>query len=86
MALLVSDFEMDEKIEYLVTGTFPKKEQKLVVDDGDFIKSSEVEGYVWNGETIEEVSRNMLKRTEEMWISYKKTLEILNNTNNPTTK
>ena len=47
IALMKKDFEIDEKIEYLVTGSFPKKEQNLDLPDVHLISENNV--LSWKG-------------------------------------
>jgi hypothetical protein len=65
IALIKKDYEIDEKIEYLVTGAFPKKEQKLELPDIHLIGQESV--LSWKGPNNAEISATILNLLEILW-------------------
>lgn len=68
IALLNHDADIDDKVEYLVTGFFPKVEQRL--------KGVEVERlYEWEGEAKSQVCSEFIRFLRRMWVEWGEKVE-----------
>jgi hypothetical protein len=63
LELLQTEVDLDDKIEYLVTGCFPKAEQKITE-----IIASKV--YDWKGEPALELCRTFISFLRKIWVDW----------------
>jgi hypothetical protein len=61
LALLNYDVEIDDKIEYLVTGFFPKVDEKLIESDIEKI-------YEWKGDAKTSICEVFIHFLRKIWI------------------
>jgi hypothetical protein len=68
IALLTNEADIDEKVEYLVTGYFPKADQK--------VKELEVERiYEWEGEAKGQVCSEFIRFLRRVWVEWGERVE-----------
>lgn len=68
LELLQTDVDLDDKIQYLVTGCFPKAQQKLIE-----INASKI--YEWKGESVKELCKTFISFLRKIWVDWGDTIE-----------